>query len=244
MSLTQIINKPSLYINDMGISYLTTTTILMNSGLVRNSDNSYDITVASPITMNLALNGANGLDVGSLAASSWYSVWAIGDSRNYNAGAYIATLGTHSVPTMPDGYDVLERVAWFKTDGSSHVIKFAQYGIRGERVYIWDEGVQVFNGSSPGLSFTALSLAGSVPPSVQLVKFILSLASNSASNVMRIRPTGTASANHLYVQNSAATNAASHALESNCSALQSIDYESTSTSDTLQIWVNGFTDFI
>lgn len=58
-------------------------------------------TVSAPsITINATVNGANGLDVGSLAAATWYYGWLI---NNGTTTSGLLSLST-TAPTMPSGY--------------------------------------------------------------------------------------------------------------------------------------------
>lgn len=72
--------------------------------------------------------GANGLDVGTLAASTWYSVWVI---WNGSAAAGLLSLST-TAPTMPAGYTHKARVGWIRTDGTTnkYPFSFSQVGRR------------------------------------------------------------------------------------------------------------------
>lgn len=72
--------------------------------------------------------GANGLDVGTLAASTWYSVWVI---WNGSAAAGLLSLSA-TAPTMPAGYTHKARVGWIRTDGTTnkYPFSFSQVGRR------------------------------------------------------------------------------------------------------------------
>lgn len=70
--------------------------------------------------------GANGLDVGTLAASTWYSVWVI---WNGSAAAGMLSLSA-TAPTMPVGYTHKARVGWVRTDATAnkYPLGFNQFG--------------------------------------------------------------------------------------------------------------------
>lgn len=76
------------------------------------------------VTISTASTGANGLDTGTVAASTFYSVWAI-----YNAGS-ATTAGLLSLsatsPTLPSGYTYQVRLGWVLTDGSANLWRFIQ----------------------------------------------------------------------------------------------------------------------
>ena len=87
---------------------------------------------ANTVSLSLATStsGANGLDTGSVATSTWYSVWVI-----YNGTTVAGLLSTSaSAPTLPSGYTYKARVGWVRTDGSSNLWRTIQYGNRAQWV--------------------------------------------------------------------------------------------------------------
>ncbi len=65
------------------------------------------------------------LDAGSLGATTWYYTFAIGKTTGETA--FLASLSA-TAPTMPSGYTLKRRIGSFKTDGSSHILAYAQTG--------------------------------------------------------------------------------------------------------------------
>lgn len=72
--------------------------------------------------------GANGLDTGALAASTWYSVWVI---SNGTTAAGLLSL-SETAPTLPSGYTHKARVGWIRTDATAnkYPLSFIQRGKR------------------------------------------------------------------------------------------------------------------
>lgn len=70
--------------------------------------------------------GAGGLDTGTLAASTWYALFAI-----YNPAAgtqsCLASLSA-TAPTLPSGYTMFHRFGWARTDASIHFWRTKQEG--------------------------------------------------------------------------------------------------------------------
>lgn len=93
-----------------------TVTYSADEIIVENSANQYQTLRAVNITPSVALSGANGLDTGVSAASTWYSVWVIWN------GSTIAGLLSLSAtaPTMPAGYTHKARVGWIRTDATAN----------------------------------------------------------------------------------------------------------------------------
>lgn len=93
---------------------------------VENSSNAYKTLRAVSLTINSAAIGANGLDTGAIAASTWYSVWVI---WNDTTAAGLLSLSA-TAPTMPSGYTHKARVGWMRTDGTAnkYPLSFIQAG--------------------------------------------------------------------------------------------------------------------
>lgn len=96
--------------------------------LLRGNDGSARLLTNVNLTLNSAGTGANGLDTGSLAASTWYSVWVI---HNGTTAATLMSLSA-TAPTMPSGYTHKARVGWIRTDGTANKwpLAFKQAGRR------------------------------------------------------------------------------------------------------------------
>lgn len=80
------------------------------------------------LTINSAATGANGLDIGTLAGSTWYAVWVI---WNGTTTAGLISLSATS-PTLPSGYTHRARVGWIRTDATANKfpLGFTQRGRR------------------------------------------------------------------------------------------------------------------
>lgn len=76
------------------------------------------------VTVNTATSGANGLDTGSLAASTWYYVFSIWNGTNQ---AVLMSLSSTS-PTLPAGYTYFARISSIYLDSSKHIRGFSQEG--------------------------------------------------------------------------------------------------------------------
>lgn len=74
-------------------------------------------------TVNCATTGANGLDSGSLAANSWYHVFAI--AKADGAAAFLASLSA-AAPALPAGYITFRRIGAVRTDGAAAILAFTQ----------------------------------------------------------------------------------------------------------------------
>jgi hypothetical protein len=75
-------------------------------------------------TLNTAVSGAGGLDTGSLAASTWYAVYAIYNQAT--AAQNILMSASFSAPTVPSGYTAT-LIGVVLTDASKHIVGFVQH---------------------------------------------------------------------------------------------------------------------
>jgi len=78
------------------------------------------------LTINAGVNGANGLDTGSLANGTFYSIWVIFNANTSTTAGLLSTSAT--APTLPAGYTYQARVGWTLTDGSAHFKVINQKG--------------------------------------------------------------------------------------------------------------------
>jgi hypothetical protein len=106
----------------LGMSSRTNTTITYGAGTWTESGQTQVFTNAGG-TIDCATTGANGLDAGSLANSTWYHAYAIG--KTDGTTSLLASTSASS-PTMPSGYTLKRRIGSFKTNGSAQIIDMVQ----------------------------------------------------------------------------------------------------------------------
>ncbi|WP_368640575.1 hypothetical protein ABRZ04_05180 [Castellaniella ginsengisoli] len=136
------------------------------------------------LDIDSATVGANGLDTGALAASTWYSVWVIWDGT---ATAGLLSL-SETTPTLPAGYTHKARVGWIRTDATAnkHPLAFRQAGQK-VRYTLTSTGNSM---TTPKLSsgakgapttptYAAIGVTGFVPPTAVSIAVTISNASNN-----------------------------------------------------------------
>lgn len=116
------------------------------------------------LTINFAVNGANGLDTGSIGVSSEYYIWLIDN------GAAVAGLASTSStsPVLPSGYSYSCRVGSAVTNGSSQLIPITQRG----------------NQTSVGTSVIVSSAFGTCPNSLVAVTMPVPTTAISARGIL------------------------------------------------------------
>ena len=125
-------------------------------------------------TIDCTATGANGLDTGALAASTWYHAFAI--AKADGTTARLASTGLS--PALPTGYTLKRRIGSFRTDGSAHILGFVQDG----DYFRWKASVLDVHDTNPGTSAVLKTLT--VPSGLAvtaLVNAMPTFASNAAT---------------------------------------------------------------
>lgn len=239
---------PPVQLNGFQLAWVSTTTLTVAPGVSLDANQNNNMVLPAITTINAATVGVNGLDTGALAASSNYAVFVIGSSLFLQPTATLISLSP-TAPVIPAGYDILIRVGWAKTDGSSHFLLFYQTGNRGTRQYQWDVPISVLSGGAAN-TFTAVALTAGMPPQASPVILEALYTPNLAANSANIRPTGSSAAVlscPVILQGSVATVALRYPnvgiLPLLATGVPSVDYI-VGTTDALTLTVVGYTDFI
>lgn len=154
--------------SNLSIKVASNTTVTVAADLVTTTDGTNYLTTALSGTINLGTNGAaNALDTGTIAQSTWYSIWAIAKADGTTAG--LASTSSSS-PTLPTGYTYKARIGWVRTiSGSATLYGTWQLGRRAQYVVglaqtttaiLLDSGTQ---GNVITPTWKTISLANYVP---------------------------------------------------------------------------------
>lgn len=131
---------------------------------------------AVSVSINSAVAGANGLDAGTLSASTWYSVWVI---WNGTTVAGLLSL-SDTAPTLPAGYTHKARVGWIRTDASAnkYPLSFSQVGRQVRYVVAVGSNVASLPTMAGGVlgspttpTWSAVSVDSFIPPTASLIDF-------------------------------------------------------------------------
>jgi len=104
----------------------TQVSITADAVALANSSNAAYFATSVSTTLATGTAGANGLDTGSLAASTWYYIFVIYNSTTNTVACLMSLSATG--PTLPSGYTYFARVGSLRTDGSMNIIGFIQKG--------------------------------------------------------------------------------------------------------------------
>ena len=172
----------NLQLSSTGLS--ANVSITADELLLGSSGNSLINRRAFSATINTAATGKNGLSTGSLAASTWYAVWA-GWDGTANCG-WIDPSNTS--PTVPTGVINYSRVGWIRTDasGSKYPLSFKQYGrnvqyvvAAGSNLAALPIPVSGAQGSISVPTWVSVSLANYCPTTASRVRLTLSSVGTS-----------------------------------------------------------------
>jgi hypothetical protein len=222
----------------MRLSWLTATTIGVQAGQCRNSSNVNDITIASNLTLNAATTGANGLDTGALANSTFYAVYAIGDSTGYQDGACVAST-TLTAPLLPEGYDMYRRIGYILTSGAAAILEFRQDGESEDRWMWYDTAIATDITAGASATYAAVSLVASIPALTtknSLVTLLTAFTPTSAADKLALRPGDSSSTNGYVIVSCDVAGVAHTSMQTlPFDATTGVDYKVTGTAVALSV---------
>jgi hypothetical protein len=129
------------------------------------------------VTIDITASGANGLDTGVEANSTWYYVWIV--SNGTTTAGILST--SSSAPTLPSGYIYKGLVSSDYNDGSGNLRDYRQIGNDIESRELWNV---LTNGTQTTL--TAIDLSAHVPPIHSAVSFRTSVVSPASAGTYAI----------------------------------------------------------
>ena len=153
------------YIDGLNVRCQSDIQVTIGTGWCRNDADDGNIQVDALLTADVTSSGANGLDTGSIAANTWYYVWAIWNPSTTTDASLLSLSST--APTMPSGYTKKRRVGSVRSDGSSDFLHYETASGTGKQRRIkYEEGLFALSGGS-ATSFTDVSMATGVPPTTR-----------------------------------------------------------------------------
>lgn len=185
-----IVNAPYLEVDGLQIAVVDDETATVQTGRARNSTNENDIILETAVTLNNLNNGLNGLDTGTVAASTLYSLYLVGDSTNTNDAGVVMSLSA-SAPLLPVGYDMYRKIGYLRTDGTSDFLLGYWSGSGRERIFMYDAPIATAITAGASTTDAAVSLATFVPAVAGLpVYMFYDLTPAAASRILTLKPYG------------------------------------------------------
>ncbi len=157
---------PTYYVNGLQISNDATTPntkLDIGVGSILDSTQTYQMFTEANIVINGAVNGVNGLDTGTLAASKVYAVYLVADPVTLQPTVGMISLSLVT-PLMPFGYSAFALIGFVTTDSSVHFLKgYWSTDDSGNRTFTYDavQATAVTAGSST--TYANVNLIAVVP---------------------------------------------------------------------------------
>lgn len=182
-----IVNAGYLDAQGLEIARTGNAAATVELGQARDSTNVNDIVLTAQATLNAANNGVNGLDTGSLAASTLYALFVVDDSTQNNAACILLSLSA-TAPLLPVGYDMFRRIGYLRTDGSSHFLAGYWTGNRNERTFVYDVPIATAITAGASATYAPVVLTTFVPAfNNVLVNMEINWTANAAGDTLALQ---------------------------------------------------------
>lgn len=250
-----VVNARQYYINGLQLAFVSTTTMTVAAGKCSNSTNENDIVVGLPVnvaatqtgvepvadgsgavTINIAVNGAAGLDVGTIAASTFYAVYAIGDSNNVNPGSACISANL-TTPQLPYGYDMKKRIGYIKTDGASHILPFRQDGVGLDRWMWYDAPIATSVTAGASATYAPVDASAGLPSATPtMVNWYVSFSPTGTNDKLVLAPgTSTSTLGYATISGTGAAVAGNLVCPTDAPVTDAIDYKVTGTAVLIDV---------
>ena len=177
------------YFNGLGISNDATTPntkLDVATGSCLDSTGTFQLTLSSAVVINAASNGLNGLDTGSLAASTVYKVFIVADPVTQQASG--AMISASATPLLPYGYSAYALIGYVTTDASVHFLAgYWSDNDSARRTFTYDAPIIALSGGTQ-TGYTGVALTAFVPPVANTpVGIYMLFAANAAANAANLQ---------------------------------------------------------
>ena len=178
------------YFRNLKILVTSSTAITVTADALVLTDGAGNYKTVTNFSQTIATGtaGAGGLDTGSIAASSWYNVYA-GCNASGAPTAYLSLSAT--APTKPSGYAFFSRLGAVRTASGSAVLlgtiqsgRRAQYVVGGANVSAAIVMASGTSGSATTPTWTAVAVGPFVPPTASAIFGTLSTPSTGGASMV------------------------------------------------------------
>lgn len=128
------------------------------------------------LTANIAASGANGLDTGVEANSTWYYLWVIYNPTTDTVASLISASST--APTLPSGYTYKALVGAIYNSSGGNFIRILQ---RGRRV---STAATLVTSTVPSTSYVSISLAQFIPPNASFATALVFIYGTASTKIV------------------------------------------------------------
>ncbi len=239
-----VVNAGTRYVTGMQVAYEATNQLSVSAGAVREQTNVNDIVATAAFNVYTNRQGLNGLDIGTIAASTSYTLFAVSNSYDKSVFGAVLSTGVDAPNALPEGCDMYWPIAHnIETDGSANLLNFVRVGNGHIRTHLFDAPIAVVTAGA-ATSFTAVDCGDIVPANCKAL-LLVSFTPNSAGNAVRFRYKGFAAANgETGVSGSVAAVAVTQNSYIIVDADSNFEYKVSNASDAATVSVIGFEDVL
>lgn len=137
------------------------------------------------LTVDITASGANGLDIGVEAVSTWYYLWVVYNATTSTAAGILSASAT--APTLPAGYTYRALVGAIRNDAGSDLNFLNQVGNRAAQ----DESASALT-NGVATDFTAIDLTSYVPSTAKIANIDVYITATYDGNVVAYFKPGSA----------------------------------------------------
>ena len=211
-------------------------------GSILDSTQTFQINLDVAVTIDASVNGVNGLDTGSLAASKLYKVFVISDpTGQYVTGALLSLSAT---PLMPYGYGAHALVGYVATSAGSVFLKGYWTDDKSSlRTFMYDAPQATAVTAGNAVAYTAIDLSALVPAVANIPVYVDSaLTPSAASQTLKLQPAaGTGDAVTITSQvNAVVVSSQSLVIATLASGLPKVNYKVSNAGAAAAINVGGY----
>jgi hypothetical protein len=166
VSSVQYGQEPWHYANGLQISNDGTTPdeiIDIAVGSIMDSTGVYQLNVDAVLSPSIVSSGLNGLDTGTVAASTVYAVYLVADPVTQQEIGAVFSLSLTG-PLMPFGYSAYALIGFVTTDATSDILLgYWTAGNSSQRTFMYDAPIATPITAGAATTDTAVVLTGLVP---------------------------------------------------------------------------------
>lgn len=250
VSSVQYGQEPWHYANGLQISNDGTTPdeiIDISSGSILDSTGVYQITSEDVLSPDITDSGLNGLDTGTVAASSVYAVYLVGDPVTQQEVGAMFSLSL-SGPLMPFGYSAYALIGYVVTDGTADILLgYWTAGNSSRRTFVYDAPIATAVTAGNATSYTAVDLSDFVPAVQNTpVSIAYAFTPGAAGRALNLTP-GNAVGNAVTITGqvtSVVISGNAEVFARVTSSVPEVDYKVANSGDAVALNVAGYDFFI
>lgn len=250
VSSVQYGQSPWHYANGLKITNDTVTPdeiIDISTGSILDSTGVYQLTSDAVLSPSIVVSGFNGLDTGTVAASTVYAVYLVADPVSQQEMGAVFSLSLTG-PLMPFGYSAYALIGFVTTDGTSDILVGTWTGGNDtRRTFVYDAPIATAVTAGNATAYTAVSLAAFVPAVQDTpVSVAYAFTPGAASRTLNLTP-GNGVGNAVTITGQVTSVVVSNNVEvfaKVTSSVPEIDYKVANSGDAVAINVAGYDFFI